>query len=99
MYADELTFTYTFMNQQYSNDPISWIRYDSDNNKFVATVTQAEIDLFTGTSMETYEENWVITTLRAVPDYNSALNAYAQFTVHFQNPLTASCEVSTLIAP
>ena len=98
MYPDEMSFTYEFMNQDYSNDLISWVTL-LPSGDLQATVTQAEFDRFCGTTFDTYQSVTVWTTVRAKPDWNGGLNSYAYFEVYFKNPTEVACQTTELIIP
>ena len=62
MYQDEIDsmgFTYAFTNQAYSNDLVSWVEYVPSENHFLLSPTQAEFDLFCGTTIDTYQTTLV----------------------------------------
>ena len=54
MYPEETSFTYGFKAEDYSSALIDWVEHVPSDNTFLLTPSQAEFDLFCGTTIDTY---------------------------------------------
>ena len=80
---DSFGFTYALENQDYPNDLVSWAVYVPSENHFLLSPTQAEFDLFSGTTIDTYQTTQVTIVVKATPNWNTAITVNAQFVVSF----------------
>ena len=96
MFPADRIYTYAF---SIGGVPISWVTYDSAQDKIVATVTQQSIDNACGTTLATFTNAYVQIDVTTTPTYNTQVSAQTLFFVHFENPRTVACKDTVLIAP